>query len=468
MGRQFAIYTRASEEGSDGTLSSNPAEQETAARAWAERAGVEVVDVVDEVASGGLSAADRKLGQLIDRCESGDLDGIIVRFEDRFARDVVAGGVALARMNACGARLVATATGFDSAELNSQSQMMFNIVMAVGQAQRERNLEARKRGKERFAERGGYAAVAPFGYDRDADGRLVANGDAEAVREIFRLRAEGRGFSDIAGSVRLTRSGVRRVVMNRAYVGEQRIPGQRKGDPRVIANSHLPLVTEQEWEAANAVRGRPPIRRGLGAHADLKGIVRCGNCGSTMHVLAYGKPRVKLTYACTKSGCGGAAMAVRLVEPAVLWQLDLAVMEREPHVAAVIEGDNRYSDALAAVEDAQRTLAEYRDSPELQRALGLQGFAEGLAVRREAVETARRALRGVPRPDALGTRLMTLPEADADDRRRFYRRAIAEVLVYPRSAVERLTLRWQGSEEAMPVPALGAAEPLPSHERAVA
>lgn len=55
----------------------------------------------------------------------------------------------------CGARLVATATGFGSRELNSQSRMVFNIMMAVGQAQCERNLEARKRGKERFVERGG-------------------------------------------------------------------------------------------------------------------------------------------------------------------------------------------------------------------------------------------------------------------------------------------------------------------------
>jgi hypothetical protein len=269
------------------------------------------------------------------------------------------------------------------------------------------------------------------------------------VREIFRLRAEGIGFSDIARHVTvLTRSGIRRVVMNRAYVGEQRIPDlAKKGDPEVIPNSHRPLVTEQEWEAANAVKGRAPTHTGLGAETYLKGLVRCGMCGSTMHVVAYGKKRDRMTYACT-SGCGGTSMSVHKVEPAVLHLLDLAIAKRAPHVAAVIEGDNRYADALTAVEQAKRALAEYRDNIELQRVLGMADFAEGLRVRKEAVETARRALRNVPRPEPpRGKRKLTLEEFDHEDRRHFYARLIAEVKVFPRSEPHRLKLRWTGSED---------------------
>ncbi len=84
--------------------------------------------------------------------------------------------------------------------------------------------------------------------------------------------------------------------MNRAYVGEQRIPDPaKKGDPRVIPKSHQPLVTEAEWEAANAVKGRAPTHNGLAAKTYLKGIVRCGICAGTMHVCAYGKARDKMT-----------------------------------------------------------------------------------------------------------------------------------------------------------------------------
>src|SRR4051812_11493611 len=95
----FAIYTRASIEGPNGQLSSNPEEQEASALAWAAVAGVEVEpERTEEVASGGLGADDRKLGLLIDRIERGELGGIVVSREDRFARDVIAGATALRRI----------------------------------------------------------------------------------------------------------------------------------------------------------------------------------------------------------------------------------------------------------------------------------------------------------------------------------------------------------------------------------
>jgi hypothetical protein len=250
------------------------------------------------------------------------------------------------------------------------------------------------------------------------------------VRRIFHLRAKGTGFSEIARQIdgALTRSGVRRVVMNRAYIGEQRIPDpNRKGDPKIVCDSHQPLVTETEWEYANAVRGRGPVHTGLANETQLKGIVRCGLCGSTMHVLAYGKQRDRRTYACTSPRCGGTSMSVSKVEPAVLDLLSIAIAGRAPQVAAVIEGDNRYNDALMAVESAQQALADYRDSMDIQRELGTADYAAGLRIRREAVEVARRALRDLPRPEPEPRRLMTWEEFDLYDRRRFYARCIAEV-----------------------------------------
>jgi DNA invertase Pin-like site-specific DNA recombinase len=458
MALPFAIYCRASE-GADGALSSPLEEQEAYGRDWAARNGIEVADVVSEVASGALAADDRKLGQLIQRCEKGELAGIIVRDEKRFARDIVAGGAALARLTDCGARLVATWTGFDSENLTPEGLMVFNMLLSVGQAERERNRLRRMRGKEKAAEAGVYCAPMPTGYDRDDEGRLVPNADAEKVREVFRRRAAGEGFSDIARGVGLTRAGARKVVMNRAYLGEQRIPiKERKGEPRVIRNSHPPLVTEAEWQAANGVRGRAPRHTGLAATTQLKGVVRCGVCGGTMHVLSYGKDRSRRTYACTNRGCCG--MTVESVERAALWQLQLAIFEREPHVAAVIEGDTRYADALEAVTRAEEALASYRDDVEMQQLLGVTDFKEGLRVRKEAVLTARRALREVPAPQPMtGREKLTLEEFDLADRRRFYARAIAEVLVFPRATGERLRMRWTGAEETFIVPPVPRPDP---------
>jgi hypothetical protein len=77
----FDIYCRASEVGSRaGESFASPEEREAAARAWAEQAGVEVDEVVEELdVSGSLAADARELGRLIRRVETGESEGVIAR-----------------------------------------------------------------------------------------------------------------------------------------------------------------------------------------------------------------------------------------------------------------------------------------------------------------------------------------------------------------------------------------------------
>src|SRR5712691_8924341 len=166
----YGIYARVSEVGDrNGESFASPDEQEVSARAWAEREGVEVYFNEDECVeldvSGAVAAEERKLGRLIERWETGELAGIIVRDERRFARDPIAGGVALDRLVECGARLKATWSGFDSANLTPESRMVFDIMMAIGKAERARNRAARVSGSRRAAKNGYYlASKAPLGY----------------------------------------------------------------------------------------------------------------------------------------------------------------------------------------------------------------------------------------------------------------------------------------------------------------
>lgn len=455
----FDIYTRVSDEGGrSGQSFGSPEEQEAAARAWIERTGGDVGEVIYEGnVSGATAADDRRLGELIRRVEQGESSGVVVLYEDRFARDVIEGGRALQRIVSAGGRLIATATGFDSANLNPQNEMVFNVMMAIGQAQRKRNRENYIGGKDRAATRGVYCARAPFGYDRDEQGRLVPNDDAETVREIYQLRTQGVGFSELTRRFALpTRGTPRNIIHSRVYLGEQRVPvSGRKGDPKVIRDSHRPLITETEWEQANAVEGRAPIRRGLSELVKFKGLVKCATCGRSMSINGYGKDRDKPTYACGRKGCGRASMAALTLEPAVIAAVMAAVAANEPHVAATLADDDRYERALGEVARAQESLAEYRDAIELQQVLGIADFAAGLRTRREAVEVARRALRETPRPPSHTGPILSNTEGtlgtDVISLESLTRAAVAEVRVYPRTAPHRLTLRWQGSDEHVPL-----------------
>src|SRR5215203_395742 len=92
-------------------------------------------------------------------------------------------------------------------------------------------------------------------------------------------------------------------------------------------------------------------------------------------------------------------MSVAKVEPAVDAQLSKAMLgrDKDPHVVAVLEGDTRYADALRVVEQAQAEINMWRDEVSVTD-VGVAGWKSGLRARQAKLETARRALRDLPRP----------------------------------------------------------------------
>jgi hypothetical protein len=150
------------------------------------------------------------------------------------------------------------------------------------------------------------------------------------------------------------------------------------------------------------------------------------------------------------------AMVVTKIEPAVMSVVSEAIMSDEPRVTATLASDDRYERALASVARAQQILAEYRDGTELQAVLGMRDWAQGLRVRREGVEVARRALRATPRPEVTRGPSREFNPDDLSAEHAEYqasiaRRVLAEVSVFPKTADNRLTLPWHGADEPVVV-----------------
>ncbi len=486
----FAIYVRVSEVGDrEGESFGSPAEQEAAARAWAERTGVTVSEVVTELnVSGATPIEERELGRLIRLCEAGELAGIIVRYEDRFARDIIEGGRALQRLHECGARLIATATGFDSAELNSQSRLIFNIMMSVGQAQRERNREARLAASQRAAKRGVYlAGRPPLGYSRQADGRIFPQAEAKPLmREVFRRRAKGETLKALRDLLRrqgagiethdlratkpekqtlqpfaeLTEQGVRHLLKNRAYLGEATVTSGSKGKPDVIPNAHPAIVTPAEWERAQAAGGPYHPKNGKhAARARLRGLVYCPNG----HRLKVGGGRQGRThYVCTTEHCDArVGIWAEQMDDYVGYLLQSAIVSNEPHLIAVLEGDDRYQRALAAVEAAHRELEMYRAEVRVSD-VGAEAWKRDVAVRQAALDAARAELRNTPAPEptrkARGgpiTFEQALPGLERDSNARFINRVVVKPAGQGKRVpvAERVDVYFVGSDQAWTEPA---------------
>jgi DNA invertase Pin-like site-specific DNA recombinase len=370
----------------------------------------------------GLAADDRELGRLLRRCERGESAGIIFPRLDRLTRDVFVGGQILARIQDAEARLISADGAFDSDNLTPESEMVFNMLNTVGQHQRQRNRAFRLAASKRASRRGVYLAKKPpLGYlraedspnyvpDPARDGRRIAPDPevAPLIRDVFLRRAQGETSPALAtflnnNGVEITPSGVRHLLLNRAYVGEATCQSEVKGRPTIIKNAHEPLVTEAEMAAAHA-KGRPYHARdgSLARQVHLPGLVVCASCGRRLQVGGYGKKgQRKAHYFCNapKSKCPARAnVSAARLDAYVEYLLVLAAVSKEPHITAVIQDDTRYQDALAEVEATRRDLEEYRDGLTLQRELGTKSWAEGLKPRKEALRLAQEQLARIPPP----------------------------------------------------------------------
>jgi DNA invertase Pin-like site-specific DNA recombinase len=433
----FDIYVRVSAVGDrEGDSFGSPAEQEAAARAWAERAGVGVGEVVTELdVSGATPVEERELGRLIRKCEAGESAGIIVRYADRFARDIIEGARALQRIHEAGARLIATSSNFDSGNLTAETRMLFNIQMSIAQAQRERNREFRLQAAQRAAANGVYlAGRPPLAYSRDEKGRIHPHPEAKPlIREVFRRRAKGttmralRDYLREAGAeietrdlrarkrerrtlhpfAQLTEQGIRHLLKNRAYLGEATVPNGENGKPTVIANAHPALITPEQWERAQAAGGPYHPKNGKhAARARLSGLVYCRNG----HRLKVGGGRKGRThYVCTTEHCDArVGIGAEQLDAYVEYVIQAAVLRREPHVIAVLEGDDHYQRALDAVEAARLELDTYRATIKVSD-VGAEAWKRDVATRQAALNLAREQLRSVPRPPRDPYAVPTLP-----------------------------------------------------------
>jgi hypothetical protein len=113
----FDIYARFSAGG--GRTKSKVEEQldlhEATCRAWAERNGVEIGEIVRDRNVSGIARIDQpEIGTLIRRVQAGESAGILTPHFDHFGRDTVEGSLAFKKLMQAGGRLVCVSDGIDS------------------------------------------------------------------------------------------------------------------------------------------------------------------------------------------------------------------------------------------------------------------------------------------------------------------------------------------------------------------
>jgi DNA invertase Pin-like site-specific DNA recombinase len=391
----------------------SPELQQARIQAFADIRGWSVEMLPPELDVSGGKVSRPVLDSAIARIESGEAEGVIVSQIDRLSRMQMASALGvIERIESAGGQVVAVAENVDPT--TPEGRMARNMFLSLAAMQRERNAESIAQAKERAVRLGIWPTnTVPFGYVKGPDRRLVP-GDTEPLVEMFRIRASGGSWRQVAAVTGMGPTSAAKIVRNRVYLGELKVGEWHN------PTAHPPIVDRALWEAAQ-IEHPAPIQNKHG-HWLLKSLVRCGGCQRTMS-------HSEMRYRCQrKTGCrmfsrvSAKGLDAFAVDVLMEWAGDAAARAVEKPKTAGLE------DAVQAAE------AELDAFQKATAAAGeVEMFAEGLRQRVEAVRVARAELAATYRgADLPPVELEGIwPDLSVDERRQILRGFLGVIWVWP-------------------------------------
>jgi len=388
-----AIYTRKStEEGLEQEFNSLDAQREAAEAYIASQRHEGWTALATRYDDGGYTGGNMErpaLKQLLADIAAGRIDCVVVYKVDRLSRSLMDFTQLMAAFDEHSVSFVSVTQQFNTT--TSMGRLTLNILLSFAQFERE-IIGERIRDKIAAAKRKGkHTGGTPvLGYDIDrATSRLVVNPDeAKLVRHIFKrfirlgsallvareLNAKGHRTKAWTTKKGTTRPGIEwdksrvfRLVTNPKYLGQ--VPHKGK----VYDGEHEAIVDRRTWDAVQAIIQENSKVRGAKTRARtpalLKGLIKCGHCGTSMGVSFVKKPDKRYVYytcvRATKSGydtCTVRSVPAGVAEAAVVDRLR-AVFRSPEMIArtyrsavAKAEGDPAMQECLPTETDVREAL----------------------------------------------------------------------------------------------------------------
>jgi DNA invertase Pin-like site-specific DNA recombinase len=401
---------------------------------------------------------------MLARIDSGVTDGVIVPKLDRFGRSVPRIYEALERIEGAGGVLISVSENLDLSTASGKAN--FTMLGMMAQFQRDQATEAWDVSNRRAIERGiHFTNRPPYGYLRGEDRRLVPDpATAWVVREVFERRGRKESRTRIAawlnevqpreGGRDWTSRNVAALVQSRAYLGEA------FHGPHRNPAAHEPIVSPQEWETANAVKGTTSPQHRTAAL--LAGIVRCAGCRYALRrtFATYSDGRKVQTYSCQVTHTGGKCPAPAMIRADALERhvIDHIRTMFGTMTWAEEDADTTELDAERRVHaSAEARLADLLADDELREVAGRDVFLAEVRSRRSAVEASEATVERLKAQHSSDTRRQLVlagewarwtAEGDEAMRADFLRMVLETVYVRKgRGNVDRrVIIRWDGED----------------------
>jgi len=408
-----AIYTRKStDENLDSDFNSLDAQRESAEdyiRAQQHEGWVALSEHYDDGAYSGATLERPALRRLMDDVRSGRVDSIVVYKIDRLSRSLLDFARLIEELEQHRVSLVSVTQQMDT----STSLGRLNLHMVLSFAQYEREVIAERiRDKMGAARRRGkyQGGVPPLGYDVDRPNKRLVVNDEEAVlvRYIFRrylqlgstvalikeLAAQGyktKAWVTQKGKKRPGRpwnkAHIYRLLGNPLYIGKV----SHKGE--IFEGEHEAIIEQALWGEVQEKLKESHRTRGGGSRSKtpalLKGILRCGSCGTSMGVTftkRHGRQyRYYLCHQANRHGyhaCPVKTVSAGIIEGAVMGLLKDVFRSPEMVAKTLRVVQAREGDEKVRIEAEQSRLAD--ELAQIRAAaMRLLGWGEEWGVRSE-------------------------------------------------------------------------------------
>jgi DNA invertase Pin-like site-specific DNA recombinase len=386
--------------GRTGDSFTSPGEQKKAIERLATREGLVVVDWYEELDASGGDGNRPKWLEAIGRVERGEVAGIAVYNFKRFTRSAKDAFNQLDRFESVGGKLYSATEDFDSNTVSGRTARGMTFVFAQDELERAR--ESFATSTANAIERGVYiSAKVPFGFIKNPETKKLEPCPVTAcvLIDLFERRARGESVTALAkisvANGGPGRSGLNHLFANVAYLGWARSGGY------VNEDAHEPLVSRELFDRVQAARGVRPRHTGaLARVAMLRGLVRCGNCGTAMCInwdngktLADGTrerlPRYVCNHRTTKIDCDAPATIRQEPLDAYVNEWLLDYFKEDSPGAEASERKVELEQARTRLEDAETAFSGLKSDIGLVEVLGIADFGEILTNAKARVEMCR-------------------------------------------------------------------------------
>ena len=322
-------------------------QQREAAQQYAAAHGLHIVREYEDHAISGTRDDREQYNLMLYEVEILRPAALIIWKTDRLSRDKIDIVLAKKRLRECGVKIhyVAEAIPDDDDATQILLESIYEGMAASFSAAHRKNVT---RGLTYNAERGLYNGIRMMGYRGKPDHPYEIDPDtAPIVQRIYQAYADGTPMMQIcrdldAAGIRsvhgktMTINSLRRILTNRAYIGEYSYSGHviPDGMPRIIDDDLFAKV--QARLEANK-RGGKGARRKIDQEADiadywLSGHIYCGLCGETMQgISGTGKSGAKHHYYSCKGHrqhqCTARNRPKDVIEASVTYVLDQIVRD---------------------------------------------------------------------------------------------------------------------------------------------